>query len=126
MTLFRVLVIDLYARAADGHRCYTCAQPDIQSLFSKQLQGQVSHLAVPKQRPMTYLITSLKADTELLSGPLNVYFGGRFVGKTLLAEKKAGDALRLNLGIDREVLVKREKTRDQIKETIRSYLRRGS
>ena len=48
---------------------------------------------------------------------LNVYFEGQYVGKTRLQEKKPGDEFRLNLGADREVAVKREKTGDKADET---------
>jgi len=56
----------------------------------------------------------VSADKELLSGPLNVYFGDRFIGKTFLSEKKAGETFSLNLGADRDVKVKREKIKDKI------------
>jgi uncharacterized protein (TIGR02231 family) len=62
----------------------------------------------------------------LLGGPLNVHFGGRFVGKTFLNEKKAGQAFDLNLGADREVKVRREKIRDKIKETFFGKIQRGT
>jgi uncharacterized protein (TIGR02231 family) len=48
---------------------------------------------------------------------MNIYFGGRFVGKTFLKEKKPGEDFEVNLGADREVKVKREKVNDKITET---------
>lgn len=48
---------------------------------------------------------------------MQVHFGGRFVGTTFLGEKKAGEEFHLNLGVDREVKVKRERIRDKTKET---------
>ena len=48
---------------------------------------------------------------------MNTYFGGRFVGTTFMAEKKAGEDFQLNLGADRQVKVRREAVRDKLKET---------
>ncbi len=86
-------------------------------LFTKRLDGDFFYYAVPRRYPLPFLVCRTAADRELLAGDLNVYFAGRFVGKTRLAEKKAGTAFRLGLGVDRELKVRREKTRDKIKET---------
>jgi uncharacterized protein (TIGR02231 family) len=105
---------------------YVLPQPvDIESreketilpLFTKSLQGNILHYIVPQKSLHTYLIARISADSELLPGPLNVYFGGRYVGKTRLIEKRAGESFDLALGADRQVTVKREKIRDKIKET---------
>jgi uncharacterized protein (TIGR02231 family) len=81
------------------------------------LKGEFLYYALPKTSPLTFLICKASADKELLGGMLNVYFGGRYVGKTSLSEKKAGEEFDLNLGADREVKVSREKLRDKMKET---------
>lgn len=94
-------------------------------LFTKTLQGDFYYYAVPQQNALTFLVCEAKADKELLSGALNVYFGGRYIGKTFLSEKKPGEEFYLNLGADREVKVKREKVRDKIKETFFGKIERG-
>jgi len=86
-------------------------------LFSKTLKGEFLYFTVPEIKPLTFLVCSASADKELLNGPLNVYFGGRFIGKTFLSEKMAGEEFNMSLGADREVKVKREKIKDKIKET---------
>ena len=86
-------------------------------LFTKTLKGEILHYIVPKMSLRTYLIARVSADSELLPGPLNVYLGGRFVGKTHLVEKRAGENFDLALGADRQVTVKREKINDKVKET---------
>ncbi len=86
-------------------------------LFSKKLKGDFYHYCVPQRSPLTFLVADAKADRELLSGLLNVYFAGQYVGKTFLQEKKPGEPFTLNLGADREVSVKREKTLDKVQET---------
>ena len=95
-------------------------------LFDKKMQGDFYYYAVPKSSPLTFLVCKTKADKELLSGPLNVYFGGRYIGKTHLSEKKAGEEFHLSLGADREVMVKREKVKDKVKETYFGKIQRGT
>ncbi|MFH2011986.1 MAG: mucoidy inhibitor MuiA family protein [Pseudomonadota bacterium] len=86
-------------------------------IFSKSLKGEFSYFAVPRVSPLTFLVCRAKADNEILAGPLNVYFGDRYIGKTFLSEKRAGDEFKMSLGADREVKVKKEKIKDKIKET---------
>ena len=86
-------------------------------LFSKTIIGKFFHYAVPKVNALTFLVCRVSADKELLSGSLNVHFGGRFIGKTFLREKKADEEFDLSLGADRDVKVKREKIKDKIRET---------
>ena len=95
-------------------------------LFGRKLQGEFFYYAVPGKSHLTFLVYQARADKELLSGSLNVYFGGRFIGKTFLSEKKPGEAFHLNLGADREVKVKREKIKDKIKETFFGQLERNT
>jgi uncharacterized protein (TIGR02231 family) len=93
-------------------------------VFSKDITGEFFYYSVPKENALTFLICETKADKELLNGNLNAYFGGRFVGKTYLTEKKAGEEFSLNLGGDREVKVKRKKIKDKIKETFLKQFQR--
>jgi uncharacterized protein (TIGR02231 family) len=86
-------------------------------VLTKRLKGDFFYYAIPKKSGLTYLVAESKADRELLSGRLNVYFNGRFLGETVLAEKNPGEPFYLNLGADRAVTVKRQKIRDQKKET---------
>ena len=86
-------------------------------LLTKTLEGEFFYYAVPRLSPLTFLVCNASADKELLSGYLQVYFAGRFIGKTFLSEKKAGENFQISLGADREVKVKREKVVDKIRET---------
>jgi uncharacterized protein (TIGR02231 family) len=95
-------------------------------LFTKKIQGEFYYYSIPKRSALTFLVCKAKADRELLSGPLNVFFGGQYVGKTYLGEKKAGDEFHMSLGADREVKVKREKVRDKVKETYFGKIQRGT
>ncbi len=93
-------------------------------LFSKTLRGEFFYYAIPGINPLTFLVCKTGADKELLSGPLNVHFGGRFIGKTFLREKRAGEEFHFNLGVEREIKTKKEKTRDKRKETILGKIER--
>ena len=86
-------------------------------LFSKTLKGDFFHYSVPKVSQLVFLTSRVTPDKELLGGRLNVYFTGRFIGKTALEAKKAGESFDINLGADREVVVKREKLKDKVQET---------
>ncbi len=68
------------------------------------------------------MIFKARADKELLSGSLNVYFADRYIGKTYLSEKKAGEEFNMSLGADRNLKVKREK----IKETFLGKIERDT
>ncbi len=95
-------------------------------LFMKKLKGDFYYYAIPKQSALTFLVCKAKADKELLSGPLNLYFGGRYIGKTFLDEKKAGEEFYLSLGADRDIMVKKEKLKDNIKETFFKKIERAT
>jgi len=95
-------------------------------LFTRKVEGAFFDLAVPRVSPLTFLVCRAKGDGEILAGPLNVYFGGRYVGKTLLGEKKPGEAFDFNLGADREVKVTRTKVADKVKETYFGRVERGT
>jgi uncharacterized protein (TIGR02231 family) len=86
-------------------------------LFAKALEGRFYYLTVPKINPAAFLLGTMKADKELLAGTVNAYFGGRFVGKSSISEKRAGEDFQISVGLDREIRVARDKVRDKIQET---------
>lgn len=95
-------------------------------VFTRRMAGDIYRYAVPRQSALTYLVCETQADRELLSGPLNVYFSGRYVGKMMLDEKQPGGSFRIGLGADRQVVVKREKVTDRRKETFFGKIERDS
>jgi len=95
-------------------------------LFERTLQGEFFYYVVPRKSSLTFLVCRAEADTELISGTLNVYFSGRFIGKTYLTEKKAGEDFSVTLGADREVKVSRVKLKDKVKETLFGNLERST
>lgn len=93
------------------------AKETILPIFKKKLKGEFFYYTVPHANTLTFLVFKANVDKELLSGSLNVYLGNRFIGKTLLHEKKAGEEFYLNLGPDREVKVRRKKIKDKFIDT---------
>jgi uncharacterized protein (TIGR02231 family) len=92
-------------------------QETIVPVFTRSLEGDFRHLTVPKRDPQVYFVCRTRADAELLPGPLNVYFGGRFLGRHRLEPMRAGRTFQLNLGVNRGVMVRREKAADRLRET---------
>jgi len=88
----------------------------IYPIFSKKIKGEVYHYAVPSDIPYAFLVCKASSDSELLAGVLQIYHEGRYVGKAVLEEKKSAEDFLVNLGIDREVKVKREKIKDKKEE----------
>ena len=86
-------------------------------VFSKDLTGNFYYYAVPKVNARSFLACRVSSAKEILAAPMSVYFSGRFVGKTYVSEKKPGEEFEINLGADRDVIIKREKVKDKSQET---------
>ncbi len=86
-------------------------------VITKNIKGEYFHFSAPQISSLVFLVCRAQSDRELLSGMLNIYFGGRFVGKVTLDEKKPGEPFDIPLGADRQVTVKREKVLDKKDET---------
>ncbi len=95
-------------------------------LFTRVLSGDFFVYNVPKIDPLGYLVCQITADSALLPGRLNVHFGGRFVGGTQLSEKRAGEELLVNLGVETGLKVRREKTVDKVAETFFGKVERAN
>ncbi len=95
-------------------------------LYTKNMSGEFFIYAVPRQDPLVYLVCCAAADSTLLAGKLNIYFGGRFVSSAALAEKQAGEDLLVNLGAERGVKVRRQQISDKVTETFFGMVDRSS
>jgi len=100
--------------------------PQLVDIQAYELPASYSYLAVPKLDGDAFL-TALVSGWEkynLISGNANIYFGGTFVGESFLDASQTGDTLRLSLGRDKKVLIKREKINEfSSKKTIGSNVR---
>jgi uncharacterized protein (TIGR02231 family) len=95
-------------------------------LFSRSIAGDFYDFCVPRQNPRAYLVCETKADSELLPGPVNIFFAGRYVGQMMLGEMRPGEPFVVGLGVDRGVRVKRVKIRDKAKATYFGKIERSA
>lgn len=87
------------------------------SLYTKDISGKFYALAVPRNDPLSYLVCESTPDRALLPGRMNIHFGGRFVGTTLLSHRKPGEELLVNLGVEQGITAIRETVTDKLTET---------
>jgi len=79
-----------------------------------ELPAFYQYLSVPKIDKSTFLIANI-VDWEkysLLEGEANIFFEDTYVGKTILDVRYSSDTLQISLGKDKNISVKREKTKD--------------
>ena len=75
------------------------------------LQASYQHYAAPELNENVFL-TATVTDWErydLLQGEANIYFEGSYAGKTAISPLATTDSLEISLGIDPNIIVKREK-----------------
>ena len=78
------------------------------------LPASYEYYCIPKIDKDAFLIASV-LDWEkynLLAGEANIFFENTFVGKSILDVNNVSDTLKISLGRDKNILVKREKIKD--------------
>jgi hypothetical protein len=80
-------------------------------LIDYNIPASYSYSCVPKIEEAAFLMAKITnwEQYNLLSGEINLFFEGTFVGKSLLDVTKTEDTLVFSLGRDKNVIVKREK-----------------
>jgi hypothetical protein len=80
-------------------------------LIDYNIPAAYSYSCVPKLDEAAFLMAKIAnwEQYKLLSGEVNLFFEGTFVGKSLLDVTKPEDTLTFSLGRDKNVIVKREK-----------------
>jgi hypothetical protein len=84
------------------------------------------YYAAPKFSSDAFLTAKIDGFNEinLISGEANIFFEGTFLGKTLLDLQNASDTLTFSLGVDKNVVIKREKQKEfNEKQFIGAYQR---
>ncbi|MAW93789.1 MULTISPECIES: DUF4139 domain-containing protein [unclassified Leeuwenhoekiella] len=89
------------------------SNPDITTIEIDQfdLPASYQHYAAPELNENVFL-TATVTDWErydLLQGEANIYFEGSYAGKTAISPLSTTDSLEISLGIDPNIIVKREK-----------------
>lgn len=78
------------------------------------LPATYEYYCIPKINKDAFLVANV-LDWEklnLLTGEANIFFENTFVGKTVLDLNNVSDTLKLSLGADKNIVVKREKMKD--------------
>jgi len=76
-----------------------------------EIPATYQYYAVPKLKPDAYLNAAITGINELnlLSGEANIFFEGAFLGKSLIDVQNSSDTLNVGLGVDKNIVVLREK-----------------
>src|SRR5690606_40818647 len=69
------------------------------------------YYAAPELNENLFLTATIKnwEKFDLLTGEANIYFEGSYAGKSIINPQATADSLNLSLGIDPNIIVKREK-----------------
>jgi uncharacterized protein (TIGR02231 family) len=80
---------------------------DVQNLT---IPADFEFSSVPKYDTDAFLVAKIGnwAKYNLLNGTANVYFDGSFVGETMLQNYSTDDSLKISLGRDKKIIIKRE------------------
>jgi uncharacterized protein (TIGR02231 family) len=90
------------------------AAPGKVKISSHELPATYSLFAVPKLDPDAYIIASITGWQQLglLPGSCHVFYENSYTGETLLDVKTTDDTLKLSVGRDKRVVIKRERKED--------------
>ncbi len=79
------------------------------------LPASFRHYSVPKMEKETFLLAEIEdySKYNLLPGEANIIFEGMYSGKTFIDPNNTSDTLRLSMGRDKKISVKREKIADK-------------
>lgn len=77
-------------------------------------KADYEYYAAPKLSEEAFLTAKINGFNEinLISGEANIFFEGTFLGKTLLDLQDVTDTLTFSLGVDKNVVIKREKQKN--------------
>lgn len=77
-------------------------------------KAEYEYFAAPKITEEAFLTAKISGfdEVNLLSGEANIFFEGTFLGKSLLDVQTSSDTLTVSLGVDKNVVIKREKQKD--------------
>jgi len=84
-------------------------QPTVAILQSPTLKATYQYSSVPKLSENAYLVANITdwQTLNLMNGDANLYFENNFVGTTYLDTKAFNDTLKLSLGKDESIAIKR-------------------
>ena len=88
-------------------------QPTIATLQTPTIKTSYQYTTIPKLSEYAYLVAGMTdwQGLNLLNGDANLYFENNYVGTTYLNTKAFSDTLKLSLGKDESISVKRTKAK---------------
>jgi len=96
-----------YSIASDGKNCMV----EIQKF---NLPAVYEYYCAPKISNDVFLLARINGwdKYNIISGEMNLFFEGTYVGKSYIDTRTTSDTLEFSLGIDKNIAVKREKLQD--------------
>ncbi len=106
-TNFEFKIDELFSIKSDGETRAT-------EMVEYELPAKYEYSCVPKLDPDAFLVAKVTGWDEynFLEGEANLFFEDKFIGKSVLDTRNVNDTLKLSLGRDANVLVKREKVKN--------------
>lgn len=82
------------------------------------IPSKYQYLSIPKLNKNVYLTASFTdwQQYNMLTGDANIYFEDTYVGNTILDTEEYSDTMKVSLGVDKSISIKRESVRDQSKK----------
>jgi uncharacterized protein (TIGR02231 family) len=98
----------------------TGGKPQIVILRENDIKTDYEYYCIPKLDPDVFLVANITEWSELniLSGVANVFFEGAYVGQTNIDANSTEDTLKISLGRDKKIVVKRNKIKDYDKRKL--------
>ena len=86
------------------------------NIGTSDYKGKLTVEAVPRLDPHAYLSVAFttSADAPLLSGPVNLFRDGSYVGQVTMNEFASGEEAKLGFGVDELVKVKRSEVKRMV------------
>lgn len=94
----------------DHFSCPSDAKPYTVRVKDYHLDATFSHITIPKLDRSAFLLAHITGwqQLDLMPGPTNVYFGGKYVGVSEIDTRNVSDTLSLSFGRDDKVMVMRK------------------
>lgn len=91
---------------------------EVVNMIEYNIPTEYQYLSIPKLNNNVYLTASITdwQQYNLLEGYANIYYEGTFVGNTILNTREYTDTLKVSLGVDKNISIKRESIKDVSKE----------
>lgn len=90
--------------------CPTDGKPYVVDVKEHNLDATFTHVTVPKLDNGAFLLANIVGwqELDLMPGPTNVYFGGKYVGVSNIDTRNVSDTLALSFGRDSKITVMRK------------------